>query len=47
MGKRKDRIRKFRACGYKHKYNKKSVAYRKQLKRLKARQLKRQQLCEQ
>jgi len=44
MGKRKDRIRKFRVCGHKHKHNKKSVAYRKSLKRLKARRLKRKKL---
>jgi len=38
MGKRKDRIRKWRVCGHGRKHNKKSVAYRKSLKRLKARQ---------
>jgi len=37
MTNRRERIRKWRATGRKHKYNKKSVAYRKFLKRLKAR----------
>ncbi len=44
MAKRKDRIRKWRACGKGRKHNKKSVAYRKQLKRLEARRLKKLQL---
>ena len=45
MANRRERIRKFRACGHKHKHNKKSVSYRKQLKRLKARQLKGEKSC--
>ncbi len=38
MAKRKYRMRKWRASGHKHKHNKASVASRKILKRLKARQ---------
>ena len=44
MASRKIRMRKWRASGHGHKHNKKSVAYRKQLKRLKARRLKRKKL---
>ena len=44
MAKRKDRIRKWRACGHGRKHNKKSVDYRKQLRRLEARRLKKQKL---
>ena len=44
MGKRKDRIRKFRVCGHKHKKNKTSVAYRKSLKRVKARKIRQDNL---
>jgi len=43
---RKIRMRKWRACGHGRKQNKKSVAYRKQLKRLEARCLKRKKLYE-
>ena len=44
MASRKIRMRKWRTCGHGRKHNKKSVAYRKQLKRLEARRLKRKKL---
>ncbi len=46
MAKRKIRMRTWRACGHGRKHNKKSVAYRKQLKRLEVRRLKKQKLYE-